>query len=114
MSEKRKDKKGRILRTGESQRPNLTYQFRYKDIRGKTHYVYAPSLEELREKEIAIQKDITDGIDYCAGETTVLELIERDDERRRRGFPDGQRRGLRLPYEDREAPQPPGDGPVPV
>lgn len=77
MSEKRKDKKGRILRTGESQRPNLTYQFRYKDIRGKTHYVYAPTLEELREKEIAIQKDITDGIDYCAGETTVLELIER-------------------------------------
>ena len=39
--------------------------------------MYAPSLEELREKEIAIQKDITDGIDYCAGETTVLELIER-------------------------------------
>ena len=23
-------------------------------------------------------------------------------------------KGLRLPYEDREAPQPPGDGPVPV
>lgn len=56
MSEKRKDKKGRILRTGESQRPNLTYQFRYKDIRGKTHYVYAPTLEELREKEIAVMK----------------------------------------------------------
>ena len=29
-------------------------------------------------------------------------------------LPDGQRCGLRLPYEDREAPQPPGDGPVPV
>ena len=77
MSEKRKDKKGRILRTGESQRPNLTYQYRYKDIRGNTHYIYAPTLEELREKETAIQKDINDGIDYCAGETTVIELIER-------------------------------------
>lgn len=77
MSEKRKDKRGRILRTGESQRPNLTYQYRYKDIRGNTHYVYAPTLEELRAKEAVIQKDVTDGIDYCAGETTVLELIER-------------------------------------
>lgn len=77
MSEKRKDKKGRILRTGESQRPNLTYQYRYKDIRGNTRYVYAPTLEELREKESVILKDISDGIDYCAGETTVIELIER-------------------------------------
>lgn len=77
MSEKRKDKKGRILKTGESQRPNLTYQYRYKDIRGKARYVYAPTLEELREKEQSIQRDVNDGLDYCAGEITVIELIER-------------------------------------
>ena len=29
MSEKRKDHKGRILRTGESQRKDLIYQYRY-------------------------------------------------------------------------------------
>jgi len=29
MSEKRRDHKGRLLRTGESQRKDLTYQFRY-------------------------------------------------------------------------------------
>ena len=37
MSAKRKDKKGRVLRTGESQRKDLTYQYRYQDIPGKLH-----------------------------------------------------------------------------
>ena len=78
MAEKRKDKRGRILRTGESQRHDLTYQFRYKNHpKDKWHYVYAPTLEELREKERVIQKDIYDGIDYSAGEATVIELTER-------------------------------------
>lgn len=77
MAEKRKDKRGRILRTGESQRPNLTYQYRYKDIQGKTIYIYAPTLEELREKEAVIQRDQGDGISYAAGEVTVLELAQR-------------------------------------
>ena len=40
MSEKRKDNKGRILRTGESQRKDLTYQFRYTDVTGKRRTVY--------------------------------------------------------------------------
>lgn len=77
MSEKRKDKKGRILRTGESQRPDMTYQYRYNDIYGKRRYVYAPTLDELREKEQAIQRDLMDGIDYVAGEMTVIELVDR-------------------------------------
>ena len=34
MSAKRKDKKGRVLRTGESQRKDLTYQYRYQDVTG--------------------------------------------------------------------------------
>lgn len=29
MAEKRKDSKGRILRAGEGQRPNLTYYYRF-------------------------------------------------------------------------------------
>ncbi len=78
MAEKRKNNKGRILRTGESQRHDNTYQFRYKNHpKGKWQYVYAPTLNELREKEVAIQKDLSAGIDYAAGKTTVIELLER-------------------------------------
>ncbi len=63
MAEKRKDKKGRVLRSGESQRNDLTYQFRYRNLQKKWRYVYAPTLEELRQKEAAIQRDLNDGID---------------------------------------------------
>lgn len=77
MSEKRKDNKGRILRTGESQRPNLTYQYRYTDVKGTVRYVYSPTLEELRVKEDVIQNDLRDGIDYAASEITVAELVSR-------------------------------------
>ncbi len=38
---KRKDHKGRILRTGESQRKDLIYQYRYTDIRGKRQTIYS-------------------------------------------------------------------------
>jgi len=55
MSEKRRDNKNRILRTGESQRKDLIYQYRYTDIRGKRQTVYSSDLKELREKEKEIQ-----------------------------------------------------------
>ena len=77
MSEKRKDHKGRLLRTGESQRKDLTYQFRYTDVTGKRRTVYASDLQELRKKEKAIQKDVEDSINYCEGNVTVIELLER-------------------------------------
>ena len=77
MSEKRKDNKGRILRTGESQRKDLIYQYRYTDIRGKRQTVYSSDLKELREKEKEIQKQLDNGIDYAAGKITVIQLLER-------------------------------------
>ncbi len=77
MSEKRKDKKGRILKDGESQRSNGSYQFRYTDFNGKRKYIYAPTLKELREKESDIQTAIDDGLDYCAGKLTLLELVKK-------------------------------------
>ncbi len=77
MSGKRKDSKGRILRTGESQRKDLTYQYRFTDSSGKRQSVYAKDLQELRKKEAAIQKDIDDGILYCEGKITVVDLLER-------------------------------------
>ena len=77
MAGKRKDTKGRVLRTGESQRKNGTYDFRFVDKYKKTHSIYAKSLDELRIKESAIERDSNDGIDYCAGEQTVAELVDK-------------------------------------
>ena len=78
MSEKRKDKKGRIFRSGEGQRPNKTYFYRYhRNGDKKWSHVYAPTLEELRQKEEVIQRDLLDGIDYAGGEITVAELVDR-------------------------------------
>ena len=77
MSAKRKDNKGRILKTGESQRKDLIYQYRYTDFRGKRQTVYASTLQELRQKEKEIQKQVDDGLDYEAGQITVIELLEK-------------------------------------
>lgn len=77
MSEKRKDNKGRVLKDGESQRKNGTYDYRYTDIHKKRRCVYAKTLTELRRKEADIQRDLADGIDYAAGEITVSELVDR-------------------------------------
>ena len=77
MSERRKDHKGRILKTGESQRKDLIYQYRYTDVRGKRQTIYSSDLQELREKEKEIQRQLDDGIDYAAGKVTVIQLLER-------------------------------------
>ena len=48
----RKDNKGRNLKTGEYQRPDGRYEYRYKDeITGKRNSVYAADLASLREME---------------------------------------------------------------
>ena len=77
MSEKRKDSKGRVLKDGESQRANGTYDYRYTDIHTKRRCIYAKSLTELRKKEDELRRDMADGIDYAAGEMTVAELVDR-------------------------------------
>ena len=77
MSEKRKDSKGRVLKDGESQRANGTYDYRYTDIHKKRRCIYAKSLTELRKKEDELWRDLADGIDYAAGEMTVADLVDR-------------------------------------
>lgn len=59
---KRRDNKGRVLRTGESQRKDGRYMYRWT-VGGKEKTVYALNLAELREKELQIQQDVQDGID---------------------------------------------------
>lgn len=77
MSNKRKDNRGRVLRTGESQRKDGTYDYRYTDTKKNRCSVYAATLEELRQKETEIQRMQSDGVSYAAADITVLELLER-------------------------------------
>ena len=77
MSNKRKDHKGRLLRTGESQRGDLIYQYRYTDLCGKRRSIYDSDLQGLRRNEKELQRQLDDGIDYDAGQITVLELLKR-------------------------------------
>lgn len=90
MSMKRRDNKNRILRTGESQRKDGRYAYKYYDNRGKAHFAYSWKLEptdrvpqgkreclSLREKEKSIQRDMEDGIDPSGGNITVLGQVER-------------------------------------
>lgn len=73
---KRKDKSRVVLRKGELQRENGTYHYCWTDENGKRHFVYAKTLEELREKEAAIEKDKYDGIKAEARYTTLNDLFE--------------------------------------
>lgn len=75
--EKRKDNKGRVLKNGESQRKDMTYQYRYNDSFGVRKTIYAPTLAELRNKEQDIFKCDVIGIDHSRGDVTVMQLVEK-------------------------------------
>lgn len=88
-NQKRRDKKGRILRNGESQRADGRYAFVYTDCYGKQKFLYSWKLEStdplpvgrrpcqsLREKEKVILRDINDGITPYGDNLTVLELVK--------------------------------------
>lgn len=76
MAEKRKDSKNRNLLTGESERKDGTYMYRYTDILKKRHTIYAPTLNELRKKEKQIQRDLNDGLSIIDGGITVSQLLD--------------------------------------
>ena len=61
MAAKRKDDKGRLLKTGERQRDNGTYEYRYQ-IRGKRQSLYSSTLEGLRKLEDQLVSDRHAGI----------------------------------------------------
>jgi site-specific recombinase XerD len=90
MSEKRRDSKNRVLRTGESQKKDGRYMYKYTDSVGKIRYVYSWKLVStdtvphglkddiaLRDKEKQIQKDLSDGIISNGGNITVYELVKK-------------------------------------
>lgn len=90
MADKRRDNKRRILRSGESQRKDGRYVYKYIDNLGKARFVYAWKLVStdkipagkrddisLREKELEIQRDLYDGINPIGKKMTVCELYAR-------------------------------------
>lgn len=74
--QKRKDKDRIVLKAGESQRPNGTYDYRWTGKDGKCHAVYAKSLEELREKEAQIEHDEFSGLKAEARCVTINEMFD--------------------------------------
>ena len=62
MAGKRKDHKGRNLKTGEYQRKDLMYQYKYVDSTGKSRVIYSKDLAQLRIKEEQVKQDLKDGI----------------------------------------------------
>lgn len=59
---RRKDSRNRVLKEGEYQRTCGTYEYKWRDKRGNRHSISASTLEELREKEEEVTRDILDGI----------------------------------------------------
>lgn len=95
MSEKRKDNKGRLLKTGESQRKDGRYAYKYIDALGESQFVYSWKLTatdripagkrddiSLREKIQALQKDLNDGIDTIGKKMTVCQLYAKQNNQR--------------------------------
>lgn len=74
--ERRKDNKNRILKDGEYQRSNGTYEYKWSDRRRKRHSIYAPTLAELRKKEDDIKRDALDGIRISEKNLTINDLYE--------------------------------------
>ena len=89
MSEKRRDTKNRILRTGESQRKDGRYVYKYIDAHGKQKFVYAWTLVPtdrvpvgkrsnlcLRDKEKIIHQELTNGMHHNMQNMTVCDLYQ--------------------------------------
>ena len=81
--------------SGESQRKDGRYAYKYIDTFGKVQFVYAWKLVptdktpagkrddiSLREKEKEIQKDLDDGIDTIGKKMTVCELYAKQNRHR--------------------------------
>lgn len=90
LSERRRDSKNRVLRTGETQRKDGRYRYTYTDTRGQTQSVYSWRLVStdplpngkrdcipLRDQEKLIQRDLSDGIISSGGDLTVYQLARR-------------------------------------
>lgn len=85
MSEKRRDNKGRLLHTGESQRPDGQYEYKYQDSKGVRRSLYSWKLVAkdkvpagkrecmaLRDLEAQVIRDTQDGINSFVASRMTL------------------------------------------
>ena len=90
MAGKRTDSKGRILLTGESQRQDGRYAYKYTNVHGESKFIYSWKLnptdpipkgkrqcKSLREMKKELLRDEMDGIDSSKKKMTVCELYEK-------------------------------------
>lgn len=73
---KRYDKKHRLLRTGETERADGYYVYRWTSRNGKRHSITASTLEELRKKEETVNRDVLDGIRADAQSVLLNDIYE--------------------------------------
>lgn len=73
----RKDKKGRVLQKGEAHRSDGRYHFSYTTVTGKRGYIYAKTLEELRQKEREYQLAKWNGAGNYGTNVTINFLYDR-------------------------------------
>ena len=89
MNEKRKDSKGRLLKTGEIQCKDGSYEYKYKDLDGERRSLYnwrivttdkTPAGKEnnaaLREQEEQIGEKLKRGYNIWKANVTLSECIE--------------------------------------
>ena len=87
---RRKDNKGRLLKTGESQRKDGRYAYKYQDKNGKSKFMYSWRLTDtdpvpkgkrfgrsLRDLERDLQRDLFDGIDSSGKKMVLWQLYEK-------------------------------------
>ena len=74
---RRKDKKGRVLQHGESQRKDGRYVYQYTDLQGTRKSVYAKNLSDLRKKKRDVIRDLEDNIDTYGATITLNQLFDR-------------------------------------
>ena len=93
--QKRTDSKGRLLQTGESQRVDGRYAYKYIDANGESKFIYSWKLVptdrvpkgkrdciSLRERKKEIQKDLDDGIDTLGKKMILCDLYAKQNQSR--------------------------------
>lgn len=70
---RRKDNKGRVLKDGEYQRANGSYEYRWRE-NGKRYSIYGGTLEELRRKENDLLAEQSRGIRADARTLTINDI----------------------------------------
>lgn len=73
---KRYDRMHRVLHVGEYQRKDGSYGYRWTDMFGKRHCVYAKDLDALRIKEQKLQLDRLEGLKDAPPDLTVENVFE--------------------------------------